>query len=396
MEDYNYKREIRGISAAWHKLEVPDELFAKINPALTDLRIYGITSNNDTIEAPYLIERSNKRHVDNQLRFNLINQVSKGEKHYFTFEITTESTINHIELNFKQTNFDWKVTLEGSNDQAEWFTIQKDYRIVSINNLFTDYQFTTVRFPDTRYRYMRIQINTDKKPVLRMAKISEQKLIAGNYKPYAVSEIETSENKKSRQSTIDLKVAFIAPVSYLKIGVKDTIDYYRPLTIKYLADSSNSPKGWKYHYRTLLTGTLSSMEENEFYFNTTTLNKLKIIIDNHDNEPLTIDTFEVKGYVHELIARFTEPATYYLVYGNKKAPKPRYDITEFASYIPASLTKLSLAEESVIPKEEKSSKDPIFQNKAWLWAIMVIIILILGWFSRSMLKKANESTNDNS
>jgi hypothetical protein len=29
---------------------------------------------------------------------------------------------------------------------------------------------------------------------------------------------------------------------------------------------------------------------------------------------------------------------------------------------------------------------PLFKNKAWLWAIMIIIILILGWFSVRMLK----------
>ena len=47
-------------------------------------------------------------------------------------------------------------------------------------------------------------------------------------------------------------------------------------------------------------------------FNSTTVQKLKIIIDNKDNQPLSIDGILVKGYVHELTARFTENAKYFL------------------------------------------------------------------------------------
>ena len=176
------------------------------------------------------------------------------------------------------------------------------------------------------------------------------------------------------------------PVSFIKLSVSDKIDYYRPHTIQYLSDSVKTEKGWKYNYRSLTSGILSSLEDNEYKFSEHITNKLKVIIQNHDNQPLNIEEITVKGYVHELVARFNKPAQYYLVYGNKRAYKPNYDIINFQQNIPKDLSGLSIGDEEEISKSGTSLIGPLFKNKAWLWAIMIIIILILGWFSVRMLK----------
>src|SRR5690606_40823506 len=58
--------------------------------------------------------------------------------YFFTFEMPAREPINQLYLQFKEKNFDWKIRLEGSHDQQEWFTIADDYRIVSISNQLTD------------------------------------------------------------------------------------------------------------------------------------------------------------------------------------------------------------------------------------------------------------------
>ena len=55
-EQYNYKRELKGISEQWHKIILPDEIFGKTSQNLSDIRIFGIKENFDTIEAPYLLQ----------------------------------------------------------------------------------------------------------------------------------------------------------------------------------------------------------------------------------------------------------------------------------------------------------------------------------------------------
>ena len=114
---------------------------------------------------------------------------------------------------------------------------------------------------------------------------------------------------------------------------------------------------------------------------------MRIEIENFDNRPLKIEGVTVKGYEHQLIARFTEPAKYYLVYGNPKANKPNYDISNFTENIPNTISALNLSKEKTIDKKEVSKRSPLFENKLWLWGIMGLIICLLGWFTIKMISK---------
>jgi hypothetical protein len=164
-------------------------------------------------------------------------------------------------------------------------------------------------------------------------------------------------------------------------------DYYRPVTIKYLTDSIKTEKGWIYNYRTLTSGVLNSISKNELKATSRVIKKLKIIIHNQDNQPLDINNIQVKGYTHELIARFTEPATYFLTYGNKNARRPTYDIQKFKEKIPTALTTLEVGNQTIIQKADATTTSPLFENKIWLWGIMGLLILVLGGFSLKMIKQ---------
>lgn len=384
---YGYKRELMEIKDQWHKVILPNEIFGKVMPDLSDIRIYGIAKTNDTIESPYILRFAEDKISQKDVSFNLINQSKNDNGYYFTFEIPTKDAINQLKLDFGQQNFDWRLALEGSQNQQEWFTIVENYRILSIRNEFTDFQFTKLAFPNSKYRYFRLHINSSVKPDFIAAKISLIDIIDGDFRSYNFSSIKTGNDKQNKQAIINLNLKSAVPVCYLKIFVKDTFDYYRPITIKYLTDSVNTQQGWKYSYSTLTSGTLNSIEGNIFLFSSTILKNLKVVIENQDNKPLQIDSLVVKGYVYELLGRFTEPATYYLTYGNILASKPQYDIERFTDKIPTTLKILKLGDEQSIGKNAKPKTEPLFQNKIWLWSIMALIIILLGWFSIGMIKK---------
>ena len=386
MREYDYKREITGVSAQWHRLELPDDIFGKLSKNLSDLRIYGITDHDDTLEAPYVLRLMQEKISDKQVTFETINPSRNDAGYFFTFEIPTTEPINKINLEFRQQNFDWRIKLEGSYDQADWFTVADNYRILSIKNDQTDFRFTSLNFPTSKYRYFRIFIKSHEKPDLVKAAISLKEITEGSYRNYQIRKSETKVNSQTRQTEIDIELQSAVPVSKIRISVTDRFDYYRPITIKYLADSFKTEQDWKYTYHTLTSGILNSIEEKTFTCNSTTVRKLKIIMNNQDNQPLNVDNIEVMGYVHELATRFNQPATYFLTYGNSSAYKPQYDIARFTDKIPEVLTTLELGEELMIEKKLKPEKSPLFKNPAWLWAIMVLIILLLGWFTLKMLK----------
>lgn len=386
MEEYRFKRELIGISGQWNKLVLPDDIFGKITENQSDIRVYGITAK-DTIEAPYLIRLTEEKVSSKEVAVKTLNVSRKGDIHFYTFEIPTSESINQINLEFKQDNFDWKIKLEGSQNQQEWFTVADDYRILSIKNELANFQFTKLTFPNSKYPFFRLRIESKKDPGLVAAKISQVEVTEGGFKNYPIKETKTTENKQSRQTEIEVDLQQPVPISKIKFAVADRYDFYRPFKVMYLTDSVKTEQGWKHNYRSLASGTLNSLEENEFKFSSTTVQKLRFIIDNQDNQPLSISTIQISGYVYELLARMTESASYFLVYGNNNARKPQYDIARFASSIPEAMTILDLGEEQVIEQGELATQTPLFQNKLWLWSILILAICILGWFSIQMLKK---------
>lgn len=388
-EQYTYKRAVKGGSGEWNKIVIPDELYGKITPHLADIRILGITAEKDTVEAPYILQVTANKTTDKDIRFTAINSVHNEKGYYFTFKLDEAELTNQIDLDIHQQNFDWMISLEGSHDQQEWYTIVDHYRILSIKNSLTDFRFTTLSFPETSYRFLRVCIHEKEKPVLEGIRITRQQSIDGVLKNYSVSQMKTTENQQIKQTEIEVKLPMAVPVNWLKIHVSQTYDYYRPVTINYVSDSVKTEKGWQYIYNTLVYGTLSSLTDNTFHSDAGVItNRLKILVHNQDNQPLTIAAVYVKGYENSLITRLTNGADYFLFYGHPDAATPNYDLVRFQDKIPATIPIATLGEEQVIRQQvETPTTQPLFNNKKWLWAIMILIIVILGWFSLKMIRK---------
>ena len=389
-EYYQYQREISGVHDAWHHIILPADIFPRLNPELSDLRIIRTTSEGRIQEAPYLLNTLSDKTIQEERTFSIINFSRNSAGYYYTFEIPDKKAINLIQLNFARQNFDRKITLEGSQDQTQWFTLLRDYRILSIQSEQAQYSFTDLKFPQSKFHYFRLVIPGMDDLNLLSAKVIEHKKIAGHYRLCPLGDFQISHAGKGNVSTVDIQLERVSPVCRIKLRILDQVDFIRPFSIEYLSDSTRSPSGWTYLYRPLTSGNLSSFEENVFEFENVLTHGLKIRIENYDNTPLEIDSVMVWGNIHQLTARFTAQGKYFLIYGNASAGKPRYDISQFQDKIPADITEIFLGQEEPFwgfkPREVK----PLFQNKIWLWIIMILIIGILGGFSFNMLKKKDQ------
>lgn len=384
---YAYKRELKGVTNNWHTLTLPNQIFSATQSGLEDLRIYGF-KGKDTIEVPYILKQSASQITESETTFHIINKSDNQNGYYFTFQSTIATTLNQIKLSFKQTNFDWKVQLEGSNDNVAWFTILKDYRILSIKNTNTDYQFTQLNFANAKYAYFRILIKANEQPELNAAKILRADTLKANDKAVPFLGYELQNNAKHKQTLIAINLASTTPVSYLKLNVQSDLDFYRSFKIEFATDSFKTDKGMQYNYSPLYEGTISSLETPEFRFHSTLVARLRITIENNDNKPLRLNSISLKGPVYKLIARFEKTDYQYALYfGNKKVKLPSYELKNFENKIPIAMTDLTLGDEqkNAAFAENKIEK-PLFMNKLWLWLLMGIIISLLGFFSYKMLK----------
>lgn len=383
---YKFKRNITGINSVWHSMKLPDQMYKNANAGFDDLRIFGI-NGKDTIEVPYLLKQRADQIISKEVDFKPVNESANANGYYFTFELNSVTTINQINLAFKEANFNWLVTLEGSNSNTEWFTVLKDYRILSIKNQNTDYQFTKLSFPDSKYQYYRLLIKSSEKPGILEALINKTDTIKGTYQNVKFKKFELKNNVKTKETIIDVTLENPVPVSHLKLNAQSDFDFYRPIKIEYVTDSFKTDKGVQYNYANLYEGTISSLEKSEYHFDNTITSRLKITVQNNDNRPLRLSGLELKGNVFEIVARFDDPKlTYAWYYGNDKTTAPSYDIANFENKIPKDLTFLAIGEEEKNPTYSNIIEKPLFENKAWLWVLMAVIIALLGWFSFKMLK----------
>lgn len=387
MEQYSYRSELKGVSDQWHTLTLPNEIFGKVSQDLSDIRIFGITDNNDTVEAPYSIRQTTEKISFEEVPFNIVNTSYNEKGYYYTFEVPTQEAINQMKLEFENQNFDWRLKLEGSQNQQEWFTITDNYRVVSIKTQMTDFQFTDLNFDNSKYRFFRLLIRSREEPSLLSATVAKLTVKDGLYRDYRVKSIKSEESRESNQTQIEVELEMPVPIVSVDIDIADNFDYYRPIVIEALTDSFNTEKGWKYRYRDLTSATLNSIENNQFKFSSRTTQKLRVTISNENNQTLTLNSIRVKGYVNELVARFTKPATYFLTYGNSSANKPHYDIEQFLDRVPKDITPLEIGSVQKIEKIATPVVEPLFQNSRWLWVVMTVVILLLGWFSLKMIRK---------
>jgi len=388
-EGYSYKRkiELKKDAVKWNSIEIPDKMYNRIKPDLSDIRIFR-SKGNDTVEVRYTIHKNPDFEFDTKQQLKIINQSVSDNKSYFTVEAANQ-TINQLGLKFQNENFDWKVNLEGSHDQNQWFTILKDYRILSIHNSETNYRFEDLSFNDSDYKYYRISVDSKEKPIIKSVHSNHSQSKENlKFRTITVDKLTTKTDKKNKVTTIEFSLKNPLPVYAVSVNTNKTIDYNRTVTVEYVQDSIKTEKGFRKHYSDFSSGILSSERNSELALSGTDLKFIKdirITIDNKDNQPLEINSVTLKTLSFNLLFSADDyDWDYYLYYGNKSSSKPSYDAYYFNN---VEQNTVSLSNEIQIQKTEEIKQKPLFENKLWLWGIMVLIIGGLGYFSVKMISK---------
>lgn len=384
---YKYKRELKGITEKWQSLALPSQFFGKVQGDLSDLRIYGI-KGKDTIEVPFFVKDNSLKKTEQKADAKLINKAAADGVHFITIVPETTNTINKIDLTVVEDNFDWLVKLEGSNDNSSWFTLLTNYRITGIKNQSIAYKFSTLNFEEAQYKYYRISIPNKEQPKIEGATTSKQDSLLQQSKSTVVTSFNLKNDQKSKTTIIDVQLKNVVPISKVSLKVMSDMDYYRPIKIECVTDSFETSKKQNYNYMLLHDGFLTSVEKPTFQFDGPFTDKIKITIENFDNQPLAIKGITVDEAQYNLVARFgAADYNYALYYGNDKANAPVYDLENFKNKVPINLASVTVENEKQNPDLLIKKDSSLVQNKYWLWGLIAIAVAALGYFALRMLKE---------
>lgn len=384
---FDYKQNLHNVELGWNKLVIPAHIFEKIQTNYSDVRIYGINYKGDTVEAPYFPMISQEIRESNQLRIETFNHSNNHHGHFYSFKMPPSYRLTTIELEVEQDNFDWHIQLEGSHDQKSWFTIVNNTRMVGVKNNFTNYKFTRIELPVAQYTYYRIHETNGEFPIISSVIIPESISKPAVWVDYPILKYTSAKTYIKGETQLEIELEHKVPLSWLFVDVTDTFDYYRPIEILYQTGESKTESKFKPIYGFLTSGTLSSFEKGTFLFEETMVNKLRIVVQNYDNRPLQLSKVSARGYQHSIAFRINESADYFLVYGGNELRLPNYDVGRFFTGN-EHLNSVQLDHIQIIEHQPPQIIKPLFKHKFWLWIIMGMIIILLGWFTIAIIKKA--------
>jgi hypothetical protein len=367
----------------FYSIAVTPELSSYIKTDFSDLRVV----DADGKQAEYLIHHVGSPSVSDSTVYKQMNIVSKKET-------DSGSTITIIENNLKEkissiallignASVSRTANLSGSDDKKKWFSIWEN---ISLNQKYvsdTDKYAEILDFPMVSYRYIKLVIYNGKNYPLNI--ISAGRYV-GNDNGIKISHIDNP-------SIQNPNVHFFQKDSsdgYSYVNVHDSI----PFQIDRISFAITGPKFFKrdaelvipYTYGananfTLLSNSVFNLDVPVF--------KAKdwlIKIYNGDNPPLKITGISTYQQEKNIVTWLDSGKTYHLEMDNPNAVAPQYDLQMFKDSIPKNVIPLAYKSiDSIVI--ETTPKDTSVFKQSWLWAVIVLVLAVLVYFTWQLTKE---------
>jgi|GEM_PF-1415924 len=383
IQTVGYKLE--KIEKGWNRLELDDDLLTNMSSINTYIRVNLIDSTNDTLEVPFIIESSKKLDSTVRIPVEIINKTTKDGRKYYTLVADSTQIISNLEFSFTGRNSLGKASLEGSNNQTDWFMISDSLLLGERHNSHQKISSRTIYDLQTLYKYYRLSLEDSKS---ELKSVFYEKIFSTNpkYKKVHINHLKYRTDEEKHRTIYRFGLNGRLPIHYMMIDIQSKFDYSRDANLFALTDSFQTDKGIKYNYKLIETFKLSSLDSTNFTFSFPDhYQYYKLVIENGNDPPLKIR--RMTAYRHEYIlkARFDEVGEGFIQIANTGSC-PYYDIEKFKSRIPNAMNEMKIGKklEVEISKEEV---EPLVTNKLWLWLVMMVAVIVIGYFSLKMLKE---------
>ncbi|MBX3242305.1 MAG: hypothetical protein KIT80_04145 [Chitinophagaceae bacterium] len=379
-----YKAPLNEIKeSGYHKIMITPDIAAKSNPGLSDFRI----TSEEGKPVPYILKREEP--VFNQKEMQVFPVISSHKQ-----DSISELIVEAGAIDLKQEDYSFvlvikkadalrRATISGSNDNNKWYAITDNLLLGTGSSEHNDEYLQFISLPFNKYRYLKISVSDNELPSLNITKtgVLLNRYILGKYTeipPPAVTQKDSSDKKS--YVTFTFNDAY--PLSKLKF-IASGAALFKRRAIAY--DTSRH-----YLFETILTPEMDSL-----HLSGSKLQKLLLVVENNDDEPLKIQEAEAWQLQQYAIAHLDAGKKYHIETGNNRAVAPVYDLQHFSN-------KLSIVEEIITPgalvPQQVPDNNPVKTglDKKWIWIFIIIALLLLLFLSYRLMQNIPGKQNDRS
>ncbi|HBF67596.1 MAG TPA: hypothetical protein DDW36_04195 [Candidatus Magasanikbacteria bacterium] len=350
------------------------------NHAAADLRDVRIVDDKG-VETSYVLslDQSKTKEVSRSVRVESKGQSTDGQYTFLLLDFGAQpDPHNRVTLLTDTKNFRRVLTVEESSERISWRKIAEPF-IYGYSSDF-DTQDTTVSYPTTQARYVRLTIQDRGEPALSIrgveAREIEQKNARTTQYNALITSVEEDIEKKVTRLIVDMGQVGL-PTGSLLLKTDD-VNFNRAVVL----EASNDAKTWE---TIVYNDVVFSYKTDTFSGSKLSVNYpgvakryFRLTVFNYDDAPLILSSASLSGSLHTLRFPFQVGTQYYLYYGNARAFFPVYDLARFVNYFDESrYVSAALATEeqngtyvpAVVPLTERY---PYLLQAALVFAVAVV------------------------
>jgi hypothetical protein len=377
---FKYFREMAGGRADHQQYVVVDEaLWQHARPDLADLRLYAGQN-----EVPYAISTERGSSQTERKEVRILQPATVNGKTQFFLEMAGLAEYDRIELTLKPKNFVAKVQIQGQDDLhgQNWATLGNTIVYdLSDDRLGSN---TTLRFPLSAYKYLRITMEGPVKPAdveSAMANVREEEKEVWR---------TISNQAKREQQGKDTVLIFSLPGNVPLERLVFSIDPAQPNFERAveLQNDKNSLLGSGEISRVHMMrhGQKIDSEQMSLDLGGIRPETLKVIVHNGDDPPLKITAVQLQQYERRIY--FNSSSAPSLYYGDEKLEAPEYDYAKLFQK-DSHVTQANLG-----PEQTNSAYTGRPDERPWserhpglLWIAIIAAVVILGAMALKSMKR---------
>ncbi len=386
-QNFDWQANVQSVeNAGYYKIFLNSDVTSHLHHAFPDIRLYD--DKNHEIQ---FILKQKKTFFDKGKRTELKMLKNKYRKYKHFTEIIVENTGN-IEISnliFKVVNINSPVFIKisGSPDNKKWYILKNNYPTVpDISNADTT-EIKVMNLPRSNFKYFKILFHDYDEQHINVTHVYFHDLanIRAEYTQLPSPSITQKDTLDKSIVTIEFKKAQF--IDMLSFGIQGPEFYLRKVQMIKDDTFSLNVSGEEYYDQMKKIFWFGSLKSNRINLADYKAEKIVMIIDNKDNQPLKVykvNAYQLKNY---MIAYLIPDTKYYLLFGSKNANFPSYDLPYFKDTIPKVLPETYLY--NIKKNKNADKKIKIIWNfpVKYLWFSIGISALVLILISILLLRQ---------
>lgn len=375
----------------FYRVFISPDVAVHLTTTFSNIRIY----DNEGNEIPYLQQNEGPDSNSQEFREYTIleKKLDRGCCTSLILHNPDQNLVNSINLVVKNADVTKEAVLLGSDDQLHWFALKQRFILHPTTNSSGTSEIKIVDFPLSNYSYYSLQINDSTSAPLNIlgAGYFENVIRPGKYTEVPLRNVTSTDSLKQKETYVHFQFDTLRLIDLLKFSMKGSAYFLRRASLFVRKERALKTGALEGYYDQIREIELSSARPAVIELPGIKANDLLLVIENEDNPPLEIDYGKVYQLNRYLVSFLKKEKQYAIKIGDEKLNAPVYDLPFFKDRIPANPPIVTIGEFTVLEKRKSVPNFTFFTTKAFIWAAIVFVIVILGLMSVRLLKDLNSS-----